>query len=282
MNRYLVWGATTLASAIFLLVLWWLGPAAAPAVLLPVTVCALLGGTWCGIIGGASLGGITFVVVWMQRADLAPDWALAAMIGSVLAIGFGALLGRYRDVELRVRRQNQDLRRVSTHDGLTGLLNRLGLEEAFARLHPASGMILFVDLDGFKAVNDRFGHAMGDDVLREVGRRLTEAKGTSDAVTARLAGDEFVLLLPGVDPVWAQTLAEDIHTAIIQPYPTVVGTVRLGASVGVVPWTPGTTMTWAIHEADQAMYEAKNNGGGINVVTVARTAPGAQATAAAS
>ncbi|HEX2072229.1 MAG TPA: EAL domain-containing protein [Geodermatophilus sp.] len=171
---------------------------------------------------------------------------------------------------VRQREELQDaLAHQATHDALTGLPNRAqALTLATSALHRArrSGEmtgLLFVDLDGFKAVNDGHGHACGDDVLREVARRMSAVVRPGDAV-CRLGGDEFVVL---VEQVPAERdlleLAERLIAVVSEPVPAAGQQVRIGASVGVaVSRDAGTDAGALVADADTAAYRAKRRGRG--------------------
>jgi diguanylate cyclase (GGDEF)-like protein len=156
------------------------------------------------------------------------------------------------------------------HDPLTGLANRgllmeqLALALARARRRPGSVAVLFLDLDRFKVVNDSLGHAVGDDLLVEVARRLERIMRSADTV-ARLGGDEFVVLaedVAGVDE--ALSLARRLRKAIAVPVRVGAGQrVVVTASVGIALSAPGAvaaTPSSLLWDADVAMYRAKDTG----------------------
>ncbi|MDI5963715.1 diguanylate cyclase CdgB [Streptomyces sp. SL13] len=116
--------------------------------------------------------------------------------------------------------------------------------------------VLFCDLDGFKSINDRFGHHTGDAVLIEVARRLTSVVRDGDTV-ARLGGDEFVVLADGLDRDGAQELAVRLRNAIIPPIRVEGRAVRVGASFGIGWAGCGMTVEEILHSADQRMYDEK-------------------------
>lgn len=118
--------------------------------------------------------------------------------------------------------------------------------------------VLFCDLDGFKSINDRFGHHTGDAVLIEVARRLTGAVRDGDTV-ARLGGDEFVVLADGLAPADASDLAVRLRNAIIPPIRVDGRTVRVGASFGIGWAACGMTTEEVLHSADQRMYVEKRS-----------------------
>jgi diguanylate cyclase (GGDEF)-like protein/PAS domain S-box-containing protein len=176
--------------------------------------------------------------------------------------------GSALDVTERFRAQ-EELRRMALADPLTGLGNRLQLvnrlREAMAWLADNDGghvAVIAIDLDGLKLVNDSYGHATGDELLQETGRRLRATARTGDTV-ARLGGDEFVVVCPGLMPGAAAALAEHVVAALSAPY-HLEGDVTAwaGASVGVtVTEDPLTDVDKLLAEADRALYTAKGGGG---------------------
>ena len=175
-------------------------------------------------------------------------------------------LGFQYDVTARVQAEQQ-LLHLSAHDGLTGLLNRATLLEqleASVLRSSATGRglaVLFVDLDGFKGVNDTHGHVVGDKVLAEAARRLRAALRSEDLL-ARHGGDEFVAVLRELDPLDAARIAarvaEDLAAALRRPVAAGGAVVTVGASVGtaLLP-QDGTTGAALLHAADAAMYAVK-------------------------
>jgi diguanylate cyclase (GGDEF)-like protein len=148
-------------------------------------------------------------------------------------------------------------------DSLTGLLNRHGFLKAlertlaYARRYQASAALLFLDLDGFKSVNDQHGHAAGDWVLGRVGRLIAGAVRASDVV-ARLGGDEFVVLLWNLDEEQAIVKARSLEEMIAEsPFEQKGKRYRFGLSAGFTMITPDDTAEAVLARADQAMYERK-------------------------
>ncbi len=169
---------------------------------------------------------------------------------------------------LELRQAAGALARQATHDPLTGLPNRTLLSEsltrALARRERAitEPGLLFIDLDGFKQVNDRFGHGVGDTVLREVADRLLGCVRATDLV-ARLGGDEFVVLVEAAtegDDLGLELLAQRVRDAVSSPLSLLDGTpVRLSASVGVAVAEHGSdTPALLLERADAAMYRQKS------------------------
>ncbi len=163
---------------------------------------------------------------------------------------------------------NARLSDLALRDPLTSLANRAALYahlgEALqnARAHGQSLCLLMVDLDGFKAVNDRHGHGVGDRVLVEVAARLRAATRAQDLV-ARLGGDEFVVVAEGLRlPDDAQRMAQDVLAALSAPM-TAAPDARIGASIGIATGSAGDADTEALlRRADAAMYSAKAAGRG--------------------
>ena len=180
----------------------------------------------------------------------------------------GGALRTFTDVTQR-KQAEQQIRHVAEHDGLTGLLNRTAflqaLQAAATDVHRSGRgfAVLYVDLDGFKPVNDRYGHAVGDQLLVWVARQLTQA-AREDDVVARLGGDEFALLQRGVsDGDSAYRLADRLVQALGQPTEIEAHALQIGASIGIV-LSPGdgTEAEELLRKADSAMYLAKATGRG--------------------
>jgi diguanylate cyclase (GGDEF)-like protein/PAS domain S-box-containing protein len=167
-----------------------------------------------------------------------------------------------QDITDRKTREHR-LKEWASRDGLTGLWNRDRLVHELDRLltegrrrDDRSGSLLFVDLDGFKAVNDAQGHAAGDELLRTVAREIEARVRFSDTV-ARLGGDEFAVLLPGATAAQAERVAEKITAAVASVWPSAGSG---GASVGVTPLERGDrTALDVLSAADRAMYAVKRS-----------------------
>ncbi|MDD2747310.1 MAG: EAL domain-containing protein [Acidithiobacillus ferrooxidans] len=205
-----------------------------------------------------------WLAVWWRRYVEFPLLFLIIMLGSGLAA--------YRRIVFLDRRWSeqreafeQTLTTRATHDILTGLPNREALrlvfDQALARADRQEQLLAagFLDLDAFKLVNDRYGHAAGDDLLKEMARRLQGAVRRTDTV-ARLGGDEFVLLLEGLRGVdqLDQVLAR-LQTAIAQPFLIQGKEISLQASLGltIYPFDEAADADLLLRHADQAMYAAK-------------------------
>ncbi len=201
------------------------------------------------------------VAYWPNPCDV-PDTAcqFVASIANVLA---GARARRAAETELR---------HAATHDPLTGLANRRLLEQELAyaaararrREHPTA--VLAVDLDRFKDVNDRFGHAAGDTVIREVAGRLQRAVRETDTV-ARVGGDEFVVIAEDLPPGELDRVLSRIERAVQHPVSVDGDRVRVGVSIGVVQTSGEHTAAQLLAAADRHLYQRKRVGRGGASVT---------------
>jgi diguanylate cyclase (GGDEF)-like protein len=180
----------------------------------------------------------------------------------------GGAVVMHTDVTER-RRYADDLQRQASRDGLTGLLNRTsfeaGADDLLARAVDRSLPVtmLFIDLDGFKAVNDAHGHAVGDAVLQATAATISGVVRPGDLV-GRLGGDEFVVLLaPGISGDDAHLVASRLVAALATPSDIAGRSLRTAASVGMARVEDATAVTRAdlIGLADRAMYQAKHAGG---------------------
>jgi diguanylate cyclase (GGDEF)-like protein/PAS domain S-box-containing protein len=185
------------------------------------------------------------------------------------AIDLQATLARQAAHVLERMRLQAQLEDLALHDQLTGLANRTVLHErlrtvlATSQHHQRELAVVFIDLDGFKSVNDRLGHATGDAVLRWVGTQISSAVRDDDVV-GRLGGDEFIVICDDVDEHTARAVAERIRTAIDQPMDAPLAEVSITASVGVAIHrgddASGTTLEKLFALADSGMYRSKQSG----------------------
>jgi diguanylate cyclase (GGDEF)-like protein len=163
-----------------------------------------------------------------------------------------------------LRRAERELEHRASHDPLTGLPNRVRLQRelkhalGLAEERNAGLALLYLDLDGFKAINDRWGHDVGDRILHELAQRMQRGLRQSDLV-ARVGGDEFVVLLPGCrDSAAARIVAEALRARLRPPHDLPDGPVHLDASIGIAcfPDHGRDAETLLVH-ADRAMYAIK-------------------------
>ena len=157
-------------------------------------------------------------------------------------------------------RWSSQLEHDASHDALTGLPNRSQLFKLLSDVDIAECSLMFLDLDGFKAVNDEIGHDAGDAVLVHVADRLRNAVGEND-VAVRLGGDEFVVVAPWADVRRAQSLAMDIVEALTVPIDLGLRDATVGTSIGIAVGVAGEAPDSLLRRADAAMYVAKTAGG---------------------
>jgi diguanylate cyclase (GGDEF)-like protein len=218
-----------------------------------------------------------------QSAGLAHCWSMPIMAPTGEVLGTLAFYGtqprrplpehltllqdwaRVAGIAIERHRALERLTRDARHDGLTGLANRTAiferLDEAIQRVVPgAMAAVLFIDLDGLKELNDTLGHDRADDMLREIGERLSATVRASDLV-GRFGGDEFVVVTEGMaDPEEAAELGLRLLDAISQPLPGIEGTV-VTASIGIAPVrTNNVEARDVLRDSDSAMYAAKRSG----------------------
>lgn len=222
-------------------------------------------------IDGRSLGAYR----WTRAQPGAKIWSVVipviAMLAAVLALAAGIIAHGIGRISTRLEASEAKNRQLALRDALTGLANRLhftqSLDAAVARLPHLPFAVLACDLDRFKAVNDTFGHAGGDTVIRTVADRLAQAVGSAGLV-GRTGGDEFVILLTGfTDRPRLTVLTHQIIAAVLAPITLEDGAVTdVGVSLGVaLAPDQGHTADAVMASADAALYIAKERGRGIAV-----------------
>ncbi len=216
-------------------------------------------GSFCGAAStGLSGNGLDNLVLVTSLAVLS-----IALLTSLLDARLEARTALLAD---SLREANQELIQLALHDTLTGLPNRVLLADRIDQaMHKATAeggcfALMFIDLDGFKPVNDAFGHHIGDQLLREVAQRLREDLRSQDTL-ARIGGDEFVLLVQLAEPDDVLQVASRQVSLISRPFRVADHDLQISASLGIVLY-PGNGQT--AHEllmnADAAMYHAKGAG----------------------
>ena len=238
-----------------------------------ITICLLVGyaaGVATGIglrpaiaIPNMIVAIIPAALVAIMRAD-AIYLGMALIALAFLAAGVRSVLTRYANVRISIRNR-LNFSYLARSDGLTALPNRLALREYFDEIvtlvSPQSMIAVhYVDLDGFKPVNDRYGHNHGDTVLAMVGERLSGAVRSGDIV-ARLGGDEFAVIQFGLrHDAEAEQLAHRVTDAISAPFIIGQETVIISASVGTIITSDGTVgLDQLLSEADAKLYQMKQS-----------------------
>ncbi|KUM27770.1 diguanylate phosphodiesterase [Mesorhizobium loti] len=236
------------------------------------------------VLAGLSAGSVTYGASYAPASLNFMTLPLLVAAGCVLVkgnienyiLGFTVLLflagmirssllaqARFREtsrLKYEAREFAARMERNSRRDPLTNLLNRYGLEQAISQLGHSGGpfVAMLIDLDGFKSVNDTYGHNIGDDLLVRVARRI-ENHAPPGATIARIGGDEFVLLFPASgSPDSTDGLASSIIAAIADPDPA-LNSVRVGASIGIYV-SEKPQLTEMLLRADFALYAAKRGG----------------------
>ncbi|MGL6289968.1 MAG: diguanylate cyclase [Silanimonas sp.] len=218
------------------------------------------------------------LLVGPWASDLLRDWRVegAVMLGAWYATTMTIAMSSRTGA---LRRQRDQLRALAERDALTGLPNRRALQATLlrrlddARLHHHPLSVLFFDLDHFKRVNDGHGHAVGDEVLVEVGRRLVHGLREGDTAF-RQGGEEFVVLLPGADHGVALGIAERLRASVSgAPMLSRAGPLHVSASIGLATLRDGDSPERLLARADAAMYRAKQ--AGRNRVEAAADVPAA-------
>ncbi|MDD2880311.1 MAG: diguanylate cyclase [Rhodoferax sp.] len=195
--------------------------------------------------------------VWVCAGWISLNPADAALTGTLLVL-----------TDATARRQHDEaLWALAHHDTLTNLPNRSLFKDrcdqalSLAKRQAHCAAVLWLDLDGFKAVNDGLGHAAGDALLQQVAQRLKSRMRDSDTV-ARMGGDEFAVVMPDIfDATQAQRLATELVAQLAQPFDLSVGMVHISVSIGVAVYPQdASTVDGLIRCADLAMYSAKRSG----------------------
>jgi diguanylate cyclase (GGDEF)-like protein len=215
--------------------------------------------------GSMAVAFLTLVAIMPSGAGVRM-WGVVAGLGAICLLVALRQLASFQDNTALINRLDATLAELSYQahtDGLTGLANRTHfyeqLETALGR--SAGVSVLLVDLDGFKAVNDRLGHAAGDTLLISVADKMRAALRSGD-VAARLGGDEFAVLLRDCTGPEAEETARRILEALAEPVEIDGAAVRANASIGAAAAEPGEGAGALVRRADVAMYAAKSAGKG--------------------
>lgn len=227
---------------------------------------------WLGWFAVAVQGGVS----WLQGSEGAQYAATEVVIFLLCAIVYpmvGLLAGRLSAIRTQLRVQKKELRealernqQLARQDDLTGLPNRrhamelLAYEERRAQRQPVMPCVCLLDIDHFKAINDTHGHPAGDEALRLLARHAVQALRAPDLL-ARWGGEEFLLLMPDTTPEEATKVLERLRQALAQPEPwSERPELKLTFSAGFTAYQAGETMQQALTRADDALYQAKQQG----------------------
>ncbi|MCK7615707.1 GGDEF domain-containing protein [Roseibium sediminicola] len=190
----------------------------------------------------------------LDRATLIPAVGVPLMVAPTVSFWIATMMLRIQDL-------NRQLLFLARHDDMTALLTRRAFFEEFGTTGTSkAGSIIVADIDRFKAINDTYGHKIGDRVIREVANILKD-KGKSDGISARFGGEEFVSFYPDECLQHAAIRAEAIRSAVENQSIQVSGK-ELGITLSIgVDFFDGTRpLDEVLHAADQALYEAKKTG----------------------
>lgn len=210
---------------------------------------ARLGGLWVLPVPPHPSIGPATLTIW-REASTPPVTAHESVIARCL---------RYVQLVLVRHAEHEQLRHLANHDPLTGTANRAGFRDRLASALEADGptVLLYCDMDRFKAVNDALGHRAGDVVLVELVRRLRQVLRPGDELS-RIGGDEFTVLLCG-DLRSAEEVATRLVAEAEQPFTVHGTTVEVGLSVGIALAGPDDSPDDLVHRADTALYDAKHD-----------------------
>ena len=269
-NLIVVAGLALVYGAVFYALYPYLAFAGAPFAAITVLVGAWRFGPLGGLLTSVFIAvenllilrliGETAIIEILKRGTL---------FGFIALLVMGVVVGRMGDLDRKVKKYAFELQHQAFHDSLTGLPNRAlfsdRLEHATARAirGGSSVAVLFLDLDGFKRINDLHGHATGDLLLRAVSGRIQDTVRAGDTV-ARLGGDEFVVLIEDIEGLdTAQMVADRLTTNLARPFIMNDMVYTISVSIGVSYCPTGESLSGdLLREADRAMYKAKSAGTG--------------------
>jgi len=207
---------------------------------------------------------VTLLVVSALLVHDRPGLAIAGFVTATLGVGIRSMLVQSRSFEERDR-----LDELARLDALTGLPNRRQFDDVLhrewgrARRTGESLALLMIDIDHFKQLNDSYGHPVGDERLRAVGRTLAECATRGTDLVARYGGEEFAAILPGADMAQARALADMMRTSVAQlrlASPAAIGFVTVSIGVSCVGSVGSDEPNGMLERADAALYEAKKAG----------------------
>ncbi|MDQ2733764.1 MAG: GGDEF domain-containing protein [Pseudomonadota bacterium] len=196
------------------------------------------------------------------------DWRVEAVTAMLVVAGsvwFATAASYISNLRGRLRGSLQHIATLATYDDLTGLWNRRQIDQMLeaavkhAQRHGSALCVAMMDVDHFKRINDRYGHAMGDEVLKAVAGTLAGSVRAGDEV-GRFGGEEFVLLLPATTMAQATSLADRLRSRMETLQSTPAGEPPVTGSFGLAAWRAGESAGDLVRRADQALYRAKAGG----------------------
>lgn len=229
---------------------------------------------------------ISFAIVFGISPYWREHWGFSTglLVGLVaLPLYFSILLKQLGKQHTELKKLYEQMARHATHDSLTNLPNRkhfydqLAETIIFARQEGRSFTVLYLDLDGFKTINDDLGHVAGDQLIERTARRIEKCVRKADML-ARVGGDEFVVILRDIAPADAAKVAGKIIESLAEPFVIGGRTLNVTTSIGIATYPQdGADVNTLIHSADSAMYEAKRNGKNGYRIYHAKNSPFTQA-----
>lgn len=224
--------------------------------LVPIGFVAFVGGTRSGMVIALAAALTETIATYAALVDVTNIWTVPISILLELVVFVAAAYSQGA-----IRRFVERERHLSRQDAVSGVVNSLGFREAAgwevarARRFPQVVSLIYLDVDDFKSVNDRQGHARGDEVLRIVGRAMKESLRESDVV-ARVGGDEFAALMPGTDDEGCRAATARVHLAITKDLAKAGFAVTVSLGATTFPSAP-ETVDELIGAGDEAMYTVK-------------------------
>lgn len=205
--------------------------------------------------------GIAPITIILLLSGEPVGWSAAASLIMVTTFLY-RLITQQNDQSIRLLVLQHEMRELAHTDPLTGLFNRRVLSEHLERQiaerdHQRAFTVALIDLDAFKPINDKFGHAVGDQLLVEVAQRLQRACG-NNGIVARMGGDEFAILLSPDSAISSTACADHMLAALVPPCIVQDHVIRVQASIGIASWPEDGADAQALFEsADRALYAAK-------------------------
>ncbi|MET0425054.1 MAG: diguanylate cyclase [Actinoplanes sp.] len=230
-----------------------------PSLIIPIVVAALRFRLPGALIAWAVTSAfLPFALTLGPRPVVPGELAFAILMHLIVAFISGTQAGAFARQVRELDEARRAMERQAGHDPLTGLPNRMHLSQFYAGQDSGHLAVLLLDLNGFKQVNDAFGHAAGDEVLCETGRRINASLRDGD-LAGRLGGDEFLVLLPRTGPEETEEIIQRLRTVITQPIAVDGHLATVGVSIGAADRRAGDRVSLEVltASADRAMYAEK-------------------------